>query len=626
MPSSSPLRITDTTLRDGHQSNLATRMRTADMLPIAPEIDAVGFHSVEVWGGATFDVTTRFLNEDPWDRLRRLKAVMPRTPFQMLLRGQNLVGYRHYADDVVRAFVHYAAETGIDIFRVFDALNDERNFESAFTAIKECGKHIQGTISYSLTEPRLGGPVYNLDYFVGKAKRLEEMGADSLCVKDMAGILSPYDAYHLVKALKQTLSIPVQLHTHYSSGMASMTYLKAIEAGVDAVDTAFAPFALRSSQPAVEPFAMMLLGTDRDPGIDLARAARIGEYLEEVGAKYRQYLDDTKMSVIDIGVLVHQVPGGMISNFVSQLKEADAIDRLGEVFAELPRTRADLGYPPLVTPTSQMVGIQAVQNVLFGRYNMISSQVKDYAFGLYGRPPVSMDPEVQRRALQGYERGETPTTARPGDLLEPELEKAREATSGVARDMGDVLVYALFPTTGLAFLKRKYGLEPAPAAPAGPAPTVQPVPATAPPAAPPMPRRPGARTYNVRVGGEAFTVEVEPATGGPVARVTEPAPTAALPVRPSMAAPAPAAPSAPVGAGEPSLGPGEAALRAPMPGMVIRYEVVEGAQVQAGQVVVVLEAMKMENALVAPSTGTVRRITSEPGARVARGAVLAVIG
>ncbi|MCL4534278.1 MAG: pyruvate carboxylase subunit B [Bacteroidetes bacterium] len=608
MTKNSSLHITDTTLRDGHQSNLATRMRTEDMLPIAAEIDQMGFHSVEVWGGAIFDVATRFLDEDPWDRLRQLKALMPRTPLQMLLRSQNLVGYRHYADDVVRAFVHHAAETGIDVFRVFDALNDERNFESAFAAIQECGKHIQGTISYSLTEARLGGPVYTLEYYVRKARRLEEMGAHSLCIKDMAGILSPYDAYELVRALKEVLHIPAHLHTHYSSGMASMTYLKAIEAGVDGVDTAMAPFALRSSQPAVEPLLMTLKGTGRDPGLDLRRAAAIGEYLESVAAKYRQYLDDTRMSVIDTGVLVHQVPGGMISNFVSQLKEAGALDRLNEVFAELPRTRADLGYPPLVTPTSQMVGIQAVQNVLFGRYKMISSQVRDYAYGLYGRPPVPMDPKVQRLALKGYERGETPITVRPGDLLEPELEKAKEATRGLAKDIGDVLIYALFPTTGLTFLRRKYGLEPPPAE-AAPKPAEKETPAPA-PASP----KGNVRTYNVYVGGERYTVEVEGTRGGrSVPRVVTSA-TATTPAAPQRQAPAPV------------VADGETPIRAPMPGMVIRYEVAEGDAVQAGQVIVVLESMKMENALVAPVAGKVRRISSQAGAKVARDEILAVIG
>ncbi|MGB9627542.1 MAG: pyruvate carboxylase subunit B, partial [Thermodesulfobacteriota bacterium] len=320
-----PIKITDTTFRDGHQSTLATRMRTEDMTPIAQELDSVGFHSVEMWGGATFDVCHRFLGEDPWERVRVLKKLMPKTPFQMLLRGQNLVAYRNHPDDVVEAFVEKSAEVGIDIFRCFDAVNDERNFETAFKVIKRCGKHIQGTICYSLTERRMGGPVYNLNYYLEKAKILENMGADSLCIKDMAGLLAPYDAYELVKALKQAVQIPIQLHTHYTSGMGSMTYLKAIEAGVDIIDTALAPFALRSSQPAVEPILVALEGTPWDPKLDLSKLLKLGEYLETIAPKYRDFLDTTKMAVIDTSVLRHQIPGGMISNMISQLKQQKAL-------------------------------------------------------------------------------------------------------------------------------------------------------------------------------------------------------------------------------------------------------------------------------------------------------------
>ncbi|MCX8031352.1 MAG: pyruvate carboxylase subunit B, partial [Thermodesulfovibrionales bacterium] len=454
-----PVKITDTTLRDGHQSLLATRMRTEDMLPILEEIDSVGYHSAEVWGGATFDVMKRFLNEDPWERLRKIKKAMPNTPLQMLLRGQNLVGYRHYADDVVREFVLHSAECGMDIFRVFDALNDERNFESSFKAINEAGKHIQATICFTLTERRLGGPIFNIEYYINKAKKMEAMGAHSLCVKDMGGLISPYDAYDLIKALKKEIKIPIQLHTHYTSGMASMAYLKAIEAGVDIIDTALAPLALRSSQPALEPIVVTLQGTERDTGLDLNKLFKIGEYLESILPKYKHLLDTSKMAVIDTGVLLHQIPGGMISNLISQLKEANALHRLKEVYEELPRTRKELGYPPLVTPTSQMVGVQAVLNVLMGRYNMITSEVKDYCYGLYGQPPHPIAPEVQKKALKGYHRGETPITCRPADVLEPEMEKAKEATKGIAKDIGDVLTYALYPQTGMRFLKWKYGLE-----------------------------------------------------------------------------------------------------------------------------------------------------------------------
>ena len=414
------LKITDVTFRDGHQSSLATRMRTEDMEAIAAEMNKAGFYSMEVWGGATFDVPTRFLNEDPWNRPRILKKLMPDTPLQMLLRGQNLVGYRNYADDVVTAFVRHAAEVGIDIFRVFDAVNDERNFETSLKAIKASGKHAQLSLCYSLTESKMGGAVYNIDYYVNKALILEKMGADSLCIKDMAGLISPDDAYTLIKALKEAIKIPVHLHTHYTSGMASMSCMKAIEAGVDIIDTALAPFALRSSHPAVEPIVVSLQGTPRDTGLDLAHLFKLGQYIESIAPKYRDFLDTTRMAIIDTGVLMHQIPGGMITNLVAQLREADALDRIEEVYAELPQVRKELGYPPLVTPTSQIVGIQAVQNVLFGRYKMISDQVKDYCYGLYGKPPVAIDPKVQKIVLKGYERGETPITCRAADILEPE--------------------------------------------------------------------------------------------------------------------------------------------------------------------------------------------------------------
>ncbi|OPY74493.1 MAG: 2-oxoglutarate carboxylase large subunit [Syntrophorhabdus sp. PtaU1.Bin058] len=454
-----PILITDLTLRDGHQSLFATRMTTDDMLPIAGAMDSVGFYSMEVWGGATFDVMTRFLNEDPWKRVKRLKEKMPNTRLQMLLRGQNLVGYRNYADDVVDAFVEKAAEVGIDIFRVFDALNDERNFIAAFRAIKRCGKHIQGAISYSLTEKRLGGPIFNIDYYVGKAKKIEDMGADSVCIKDMAGIISPYDAYELISQLKAHLTIPVHLHTHYTSGMASMSLLKAIEAGADGIDTCLAPFALRSSHCAVEPFVVTLKGTPQDPGFDLEKIAGIDEYLETIIPKYMSFVDTTRFSVIDIGVLMHQIPGGMISNLVSQLKQAKAIHRLKEVYEEIPVTRKDMGFPPLVTPTSQIVGVQSVFNVIAGRYKMISNEVKDYFYGLYGKPPAPVNDEIREKALKGYAKGDTPIETRPGDILEPELPRAREALKGITDDMGDILVYALYPMTGLEFLKKKYNVK-----------------------------------------------------------------------------------------------------------------------------------------------------------------------
>ena len=454
-----PLKITDLTLRDGHQSNYATRMRTEDMLPIAEEMNKAGFYSMEVWGGATFDVACRFLNEDPWDRPRALKKLMPDTPLQMLLRGQNLVGYRNYADDVVNAFVKHAAECGIDIFRIFDALNDERNLETSCQAVKKTGKHAQLSICYSLTEPKMGGPVFTLDYYLGKARILENMGADSICIKDMAGLIAPDDAYTLVSALKKTVKVPIHLHTHYTSGMGSMSMYKAVEAGVDVIDTCVAPFALRTSHPAVEPIIAALRGTPRDPGLDLAQMLRIGDYLESIAPKYRDFLNTTRISVIDTNVLVHQTPGGMISNLVSQLRQSNAVDRLDDVYAEVPKVRKELGYPPLVTPTSQIVGVQAVQNVLAGRYKLVSTQVMDYCYGLYGKPPAPIDPEVQKMVLKFYKKGKEPITGRPADTLEPELDAARELVKDISDDIGDVLIAAIYPITGLRFLKWKYGLE-----------------------------------------------------------------------------------------------------------------------------------------------------------------------
>ena len=579
-----PVKITDLTLRDGHQSLLATRVRTEDLEAIAPEMDAAGFWSVEVWGGATFDVMTRFLNEDPWERVRTLKKLMPRTPLQMLLRGQNLVGYRHYADDVVSAFVHHAADCGIDVFRVFDAVNDERNFETAFKAIRDCGKHIQGTLCYSLTESRLGGPVYTVDYYVSRALTIQDMGAQSLCIKDMAGLIAPGDAYDLVAALKRALKIPVDLHSHATSGMACMSLLKAVEAGVDIVDTCLAPFALRTSHSAVEPMVVALQGTPRDTGLDLKRLLKLDEYFESVAPKYRDFLARTGMAVIDAGVLWHQIPGGMFSNMVAQLKEAGALDRLPEVYAELPRTRKELGYPPLVTPTSQIVGTQAINNVLFGRYKVVSEQVKDYVYGLYGRPPAPVDPAVQETVLRGYGGGEKPITCRAADTLEPEMDRAREATRDIARDIGDVLTYALYPSTGMRFLRWKYGLEEPPPETRGR--TLEDI------------EREDRLMARIKAGEmveEEVKADVDPPAeaGSVVAEEKEPA-------------------------------PGVAVL-APMGGTIVRYLVAEGDEVKEGDGVVVLEAMKMEVVLPAPEGGRVKTIGFEPGDKVGADSVLATI-
>ena len=617
-----PVGITDITLRDGHQSILATRMRTPDILEIIRMLDDVGFHAFEVWGGATFDVMTRFLNEDPWERVRILKSAAPRTPFMMLLRGQNLVGYRNYPDDVVHAFVREAAEVGIDIFRVFDALNDTRNFETAFEAIAASGKHIQGTVCYSVTERHMGGPVFTRDYFVKKAKEIEKMGAHSLCVKDMAALLAPYDAYDLISALKDAVSIPIHLHTHYTSGLGQMTQLKAIEAGVDIVDTDLSPLAFRTAHPATEPLVVALEGTPRDTGIDLDRLIAASDRLEQIlQEKYMHLLDTKKFSIIDTGVLTHQVPGGMTSNLVSQLAEADALDRLPEVLEELPQTRKDLGYPPLVTPTSQIVGIQAVQNVLFGRYELVSQQVKDYAYGLYGQPPLPMDKAVQKIALKGYERGTRPTKGRPADILDPEMDAAREATKEIAKNDGDVLIYALYPVTGLRFLRWKYGLEEPPpdVSPDYRPPTADAAPATG---TPPADLSPAARTFNVHVGTERFQVVVDPADGQSSARVRPMAPRGGSS---RMAQPPPPAPDA----ATPSMQnapEGGALLTSPMPGLVIRHQVEIGQTVKAGDTLVIIEAMKMQNMLPSPAAGVVLELPRAAGDRVARGDILAVIG
>ena len=416
------------------------------MVPIAERMNAVGFHSMEVWGGATFDSTTRFLGEDPWERLRTFKKLIPDTPLQMLLRGQSLVGYRPYADDVVDAFVHRSTEAGIDVFRVFDALNDPMNLERAAAAVKDSGAHLQLTICYSVTEEGvLGGPIYNLDYYINKAKELLDLDADSICVKDMAGLLAPYDSFNLFTALKQVVDVPLQLHTHYTSGMASMTVLKAIEAGVDVVDACLAPLALRTAQPAIEPLITSLKGTDRATGLDLEPLLDLGDYLETVTPKYRQHLETPKTSVIDARVLSHQIPGGMTSNLVSQLREADALDKLPEVLEEIPRTRRDLGYPPLVTPMSQMVGSQSVTNVLMGRYATVIEPVREYALGLYGQSPAPISDEIREKALSLGDGNVTLIIGRPDYWSEPELPAASDAIADISDDLDDVLTYAPLP-------------------------------------------------------------------------------------------------------------------------------------------------------------------------------------
>ncbi len=645
-PAKNPLKITDLTFRDGHQSLFATRMRTEDIEAIAETAGKVGYHAMEVWGGATFDTMHRFLGEDPWERPKRLRQYIPKeVKFQMLLRGQNLVGYRNYADDMANAFVDQACEAGVDIYRIFDALNDERNFQTVAKRVLENGKHFQAALSYTVTGRGMGGDIFNLAYWVAKAKIFTSMGAHSICIKDMAGVLAPEDAALLIPAIKKATKLPVELHCHTTSGMAEYTFLKAIEAGVDIIDTCSAPFAGRSSHPALEPIVVMLQGTPRDTGFDLEVLAEITEYLETIAPKYRHLLDTSRLAVADIGVLMHQTPGGMLSNLVNQLREAGAMDRLNDVFKELPKVREELGFPPLVTPSSQIVGVQAVMNVLMGkvggsipeRYKMISGQVKDYCYGLYGTPPRPMNPEVQKLALKGYPRGETPITCRPADVLEPELEKARTEIGDLAKTDADLILYNMFPTTGKKFLSVKYGKEPAPAewAPR----TLEQAAAeselcrkalagelTDKPVKEAPAKGPGLRSFNVFVDGEYFEVEVETVGGAPVVTaVAAPAVAAAPQLAPApvaktaAAAPAPAAkPKAPAAAGK-------GVIQAPMPGMVVDYLVKAGDVVQAGDVVVILEAMKMENSLEAPVDGVVGALPCSKGDSVAKGDVLLTI-
>ncbi len=644
-----PLKVNDLTMRDGHQSLFATRGRTEDLLPLAEKMDQVGWWAVEVWGGATFDTMHRFLGEDPWERPRLLKKHMKKTPFMMLLRGQNLVAYRNHPDDLTEVFVERAAANGIDIFRTFDALNDFRNLEFPARIIKKLGKHFQGAICYSLTEPRMGGEVFNLDYYVNKAKQLEDMGADSICIKDMAGLISPYDAYMLVKALKQAVKAPINLHSHFTSGQAEMAMLKAAEAGVDIVDTCLAPWAHRTSHPAIEPLVVALRNTSRDTGFDLKLLVEMDEYLEKISPKYKHILDDTKMAIIDVGVLLHQTPGGMVSNLVNQLREMGSLDRLPDVYKMLPKVRKQMGQAPLVTPTSQIIGIQTVNNVLFDTpeesYKMFTAQAKDIFYGLYGETPAPLDPEIQKKALKGYPRGETPITCRPADVLAPEMEKVKKQVEGLAKDIDDLLIVALFPTTGMRFLNWKYGKEPLPEdvkpktmeqvaeenrllklAKRGK--LIEKVEKQVPE------KGPGVRTFNVFVDKDYYEVEVEEVGGAPVitsmkqtavAPVRVPAPVSAPVAAPRpVAVPSPAKAAAQAGSPTPVV-QGGTPLVAPMPGMILRHEKAVGDEVKQGDVMLVLEAMKMENAITAPASGKIVSHHCEKGQQVAKGSVLAII-
>ncbi len=591
-----PLGITDVVLRDAHQSLFATRLRLDDMLPIAEKLDKVGYWSLETWGGATFDACIRYLGEDPWERIRALKEAMPNTPQAMLLRGQNLLGYRHYADDVVDKFVERAKTNGVDVFRVFDAMNDPRNLERAIKAVRQVGGHAQGTISYTVS------PVHTLDSWVDLAKTIAAMGADSLAIKDMAGLLTPYTAYDLVSRLKKELFIPVHLHCHATTGLSTSTILKAVEAGIDNVDTAISSMSMTYGHSPTESVVAMLKDTDRDTGLDLELLEDIAGYFREVRKKYASF--EGSLRGIDSRILVAQVPGGMLTNMESQLKEQGAGDKLDDVLSEIPRVREDLGFIPLVTPTSQIVGTQAVMNVMMGeRYKSISKEVQALLKGEYGSAPAPFNAELQKRVLEGGE----PITCRPADNLSPEMDKLaaelKEKASADSirlaegeREVDDVLTYALFPQIGLKFLKNrdnKDAFEPAPEAPQAAAPAKAEAPAAAPAPAG------GPETYTVKLNGKAYVVEVS--EGGEIGDIQE------QPAAQSEAA-------APAPSGE--------SIDAPLAGNIFKVNVRPGDLVAEGDVVIILEAMKMETEVRASSAGTVSKVNVSEGDSVAVGDAL----
>ncbi len=568
------IRLIETAFRDAHQSLLATRMRTRDMLPIAEEMDKVGFFSLECWGGATFDTCIRYLNEDPWERLRDIKELVKKTPLQMLLRGQNLVGYKHYPDDVVREFVEKSYENGVDVFRIFDALNDVRNMEMSIKVAKEQGAHVQGTISYTTS------PYHTIEKYVELVKELEALECDSIAIKDMAGLISPHDTYELVKILKDETDLLINLHCHCTSGMTPMSYYAACQAGVDLLDTAISPLAWGASQPPTESVVAALKKTTYDTELDLKLLNKIKKYFEEIREKYSGIIDPITERV-DTDVLLYQIPGGMLSNFVSQLKEQNALDRYEDVLSEVPRVRKDLGYPPLVTPTSQIVGIQAVMNVLGGeRYKNVSKEVKEYLKGFYGRPPAPIDQEVAHNIIGD----EVPITCRPADLLEPELEKFRKEGEerGIITKEEDVLTFAIYPAVAPKFLKGETEEE-----------TLAPPKSDAPESVQSaMPTE-----YQVDVDGESFQVKVVP-TGYLEIEAMEGA-------KPS--------------------GPVEGGVTSPMQGMILKLKVKEGDKVTEGDVVAVLEAMKMENDIHSPKSGIVQEIFVNEGDTVSTGDTLMVI-
>ncbi|WP_106477135.1 sodium-extruding oxaloacetate decarboxylase subunit alpha [Phytohalomonas tamaricis] len=599
---SQKINVTDVVLRDGHQSLIATRMRTEDMLPICGKLDSIGFYSLEAWGGATFDACVRFLKEDPWERLSTLKEALPNTPLQMLLRGQNLLGYRHYADDVVEAFVYKAAANGIDIFRVFDALNDLRNLETAMRAVKDAGKHAQGTICYTVS------PVHTLELYVDQAKSLIDMGADSIAIKDMAGLLTPYATFDLVKALIEAVDVPIHLHAHSTAGLAAQCHLKAVEAGCRHIDTCISAFAGGTSHPATESFVAAMKDSEFDTGLDLEALKEIGDYFHEVRKKYAGY--ESEFTREDVSVQINQVPGGMMSNLASQLKEQNALGKIREVFDEIPKVRADLGYPPLVTPTSQIVGTQAVMNVLGGeRYKTITNEVKRYLQGGYGHAPAAVDQALLRQAIGNAQVEE----GRPADRLSPEMTRLKEKIGALAKSDEDVLTYAMFPDLGEKFLQEREAgtLKP------------EPIPSAATTSAN-RPVTEGVPTeFVIDVHGESYEVQITGvgSNDGGKRRVY-----LTLDGMPEEVV---------FDAKDQFVG-GEKAGRAratepghvttSMPGNIVDVLVGEGDEIKEGQAVLITEAMKMETEIQARISGIVKAIHVVKGDRVTPGEVLLEIG
>lgn len=589
-----PLGITDVVLRDAHQSLFATRLRLEDMLPIAPKLDNVGFWSLESWGGATFDACIRFLGEDPWERIRELKKAMPKTPQQMLLRGQNLLGYRHYADDVVDRFVERAAKNGVDVFRIFDAMNDPRNLQQAVKAVLCQGKHAQGTLSYT------SSPIHTMQAWFDLAKRIEDMGAHSICIKDMAGLLRPYEAFELISQLKKALAIPVHMQCHATTGMSTASILKAVEAGVDNVDTAISSMSMTYGHSPTEAVVAILQGTDRDTGLDLLLLEEIAAYFREVRKKYAKF--EGSLKGIDSRILIAQVPGGMLTNMESQLKEQNASEKIDAVLAEIPKVREELGFIPLVTPTSQIVGTQAVLNVLSGeRYKVISKEARGILRGEYGAAPAPFNAELQLKALEG----DQPITCRPADLLSPEMaslettlerlsnEKNFKLESGERR-IDDVLTYALFSQVGLKFLENRgnaSAFEPRPS-------LKSPTPITA----------SGEEIYTITLEGESYTVTVTP--GGDISGIVNLQSTENFQAESVQCKPA-------KGDGEP--------FRSPLAGSIVQVLVQSGQQVKEGQTVLTLEAMKMETEISAAKSGIVSAVLVKSGDSVKQGDPLLII-